>query len=115
MVWVGEKEITMSRGWVAQFNDGSVIFEDEMDWGLVPNKKNISRMILKWEDRMWSLDNKSYYTVPTKRGYVDVRSSGVSGGIHSRTIGYYDMEEKCKVILRVEEATGKMTYEIVPL
>jgi hypothetical protein len=114
MIWIGEREIIMPRGWVVQFHDGSTICEDDMPWNKVPNKKNIQRMILKWEDRFWSLDNKEHYTVPSKKGYVDVNSFGTSQGIHSRVIGYYDLEEKCKVLLRVEEATGKMTYETEP-
>ena len=114
MIWIGEREIIMPRGWVVQFQDGSTICEDDMPWNKVPNKKNIQRMILKWEDRFWSLENKEHYTVPSKKGYVDVNSFGTSQGIHSRVIGYYDLEEKCKVLLRVEEATGKMTYETEP-
>jgi hypothetical protein len=114
MIWIGEREIIMPRGWVVQFQDGSTICEDDMPWNKVPNKKNIQRMILKWEDRFWSLENKEHYTVPSKKGYVDVNSFGTSQGIHSRTIGYYDIQEKCKVLLRVEEATGKMTYETEP-
>lgn len=114
MIWIGEREITMPKGWIAQFRDGSVICESDMDWKKVPNKKGISRMVLKWEDRMWSLDDKENYTVPSKRGYVDVSTRGLKQGIHSRTIGYYDLQEKCKVFMRVEEATGKMSYEVEP-
>ena len=111
---VGDRDITMPKGWIAQFEDGTVICEDDMAWNKVPKKKNIRRMILKWEDRYWDLTDKEHYTVPKKRGYVDVSMGGVSEGIHSRTIGYYDMEEKCKVILRVEESTGQMQYDIEP-
>jgi len=115
MVWIGEKEIIMSKGWVVLYRDGSVICEDEMTWKKLPNKRDIRRVIIKWEDRIWSLDDKEHYTVPTTRGYVDVNSIGVSGGgVHSRAIGYYDLEGKCRVYLRVEEATGKMSYETEP-
>ncbi len=111
---VGDTNISMKRGWIAQFEDGTVICEDDMPWNRVPEKKNICRMILKWEERIWDLVDKEHYTVPKKRGYVDVSMGGVSEGIDSRTIGYYDMEEKCKVILRVTEATGQMNYDIEP-
>ena len=116
MVWIGEKEITMPRGWIAQYRDGTVVCEAEMAWHKLPNKKEISRVILKWEDRIWSFDDKENYIVPKTRGYIDVSPSGgmSSQGIHSRTIGYYDVENKEKVILRVEEATGKMSYETEP-
>lgn len=114
MIWVGEREIIMPRGWVVQYTDGSVVCEDDMPWNKVPNKKNIRRMILKWEDRLWSFDDKENYTVPAKKGYIDITLGGMTQGIHSRTIGYYDVAEKCKIIMRVEEATGKMTYEVEP-
>lgn len=114
MVSIGEREIHMRKGWVAQFKDGSVICEDDMPWISVPNKREVRRMILKWEDRIWSFDDKENYTVPTTRGYVDINPGGFSQGVQSRTIGYYDTEENCKVILRVDEATGRATYETVP-
>lgn len=114
MVHVGDREIKMPRGWVVEYQDGTVLCEDDMSWNKLPNKKEIKRMILKWEDRTWSFDNKKHYTVPKTRGYVDVHSRGFSQGIHSRAIGYYDTEERCKVYMRVEEATGKMTYETEP-
>lgn len=111
---IGDRDVNMQRGWIAVFKDGEVICEDDMPWIKVPKKKNIRKMILKWDDRFWSFDDKEHYTVPKKRGYIDVNMGGSSQGIHSRTIGYYDMEEKCKVVLRVEETTGKMEYEIEP-
>ena len=113
-MWIGAREITMPRGWVVQYKDGSSVCEDDMPWNKVPNKRDIACMILKWEDRWWSLEDKENYTVPSKKGYIDVRASGLSNGIHSRTIGFYSSEDRCKVILRVEEATGKMAYETVP-
>ena len=36
---IGERNITMSRGWVVQFKDGAVICEDDMPWIKVPNKR----------------------------------------------------------------------------
>jgi len=111
---VGDVDVRMKRGWIVQFHDGTVITEDQMQWIKVPKKKNIQRMILKWEDRIWDLCDKEHYIVPKKKGYVDVSTGGTSQGIHSRTIGYYDMEEKCKVIIRVDEATGQMNYDLEP-
>ena len=108
---IGDRNITMRRGWIAQFNDGSIVCEDDMPWMKVSKKKNIVKMMLKWEDRIWSIENKRAYTVPKKRAFIDVNLGGSSQGIHSRTIGYYDTEKGGKVIMRVEEATGKMTYE----
>jgi len=115
MVWIGEREIIMPKGWIVQYKDGSVLCESDMPWKKLPNKKEIRRVIIKWDDRIWSLDDKEHYTVPKTRGYIDVNSAAISGGgVHSRAIGYYDLENKCKVYLRVEEATGKMSYETEP-
>jgi len=115
MVWIGEREIIMPKGWIVQYKDGLAVCESDMLWKKLPNKKEIRRVIQKWEDRIWSIDDKEHYTVPTTRGYIDVNSGPIStGGIHSRAIGYYDLENKCKVYLRVEEATGKMSYETEP-
>ncbi len=115
MVWIGAHEIKMDRGWVVLYKDDAVICEDEMSWNKLPNKKDIKRVILKWEDRMWSLDDKEHYTVPKTRGYMDVNSTGIAGqGIDSRAIGYYDVEASCKVFYRVDENTGKMNIETEP-
>lgn len=115
MVWIGEREILMSKGWLVQYKDGSVVCENEMPWKKLPNKRDIRRVVMKWEDRIWSLDDKEHYTVPSTRGYVDVNAAAISsGGVHSRAIGYYDLETNCRVYLRVEEATGKMSYETQP-
>ena len=113
-MWIGGKEIRMTRGWIVQYKDDTVIYEDEMPWKKLPNKKDIRKVILKWGSRIWSFDDKEHYTVPRIRGYMDINAGGVSQGIHSRTIGYYDIEDKCKVFMRVEEATGKMVYETEP-
>ncbi len=115
-MWIGEQEIKMDRGWIVQYQDGHLILENEMHWRKVPNKRDIRKVFLKWEDRIWSIENQENYTVPTRRGYVDISPSGAIGneGVHSRTIGYYDTENKCKVIMRVVEATGQMAYETIP-
>lgn len=110
---IGDTVIRMQKGWIVQFTDGSVICEDDMHWIKVPKKRNIAKMMLKWNDRLWSIEGKEAYTVPKKRAYVDVMTG--AEGIHSRTIGYYDREEKCKVIMRVDEENGKMAYEIEPM
>jgi hypothetical protein len=116
MAWVGEREITMSRGWVVLYKDGTAICEDDMSWRKLPNKQEIKKVILKWEDRLWSIENQKYYTVPTMKGYHDISISSAGAsfspqGVHSRTIGYYDVASNCKVILRVDEATGKIAWE----
>lgn len=116
MVWIGGCEIKMDRGWIVEYKDGHLVLEDEMSWNKLPNKKDIRKVFLKWEDRLWSIENQENFTVPSRRGHIDISPSGFIGneGLHSRTIGYYDTENKCKVIMRVVEATGQMTYETIP-
>lgn len=112
---VGDRQITMRRGWVVQYLDGTVHCEEDMHWSKLPNKKDLKRVVLKWDDRFWEVSGKEHYVAPSLREFIDVQAGGVSPQqVHSRTIGYYDLEEKCKVILRVEEATGKANYEIIP-
>ncbi len=114
MVWVNGQHISMLRGWVVLYKDGTIICEDQMRWAKLPGHKNIERMFLKWEDRMWSIDHKEHYIAPKIRGYIDVNTGGGSQGIQARKIGYYDMEDRCKVYMCVDEATGTMTYETEP-
>lgn len=112
---IGDRDITMLRGWIAQYKDGRVLCEEDMPWTKLPNKRGIERLILRWDERWWSFDNKENYAAPTRREMININLGRVGApAVHSRTIGYYDSEEKCKVILRVEEATGKATYETVP-
>ena len=112
---IGDRDILMHRGWVVQYHDGRVFCEDDMPWQKLPEKKNIRRVILKWNDRFWSLDDKEHYVAPTRREVIDIQLGGISPSVvHSRTIGYYSMEENCKVILRVEESTGKPNWETLP-
>ena len=108
---IGDREITMPKGWIVQYTDGRIFCEEDMPWIKLPEKRKIRRVILKWEDRMWSLDDKENYMAPTTRSYMDCGAAGISHGIDSRTIGYYSVEENCKVMMRVDEVTGQMKYE----
>jgi len=111
-MFVGDRTITMPRGWIAQFKDGKVFCEDDLHWGQLPDKRNIARLILKWEDRFWEITDKVNYTAPMITGYYDSATGGMS--VDSRAIGYYDVENKMKVYLRVDERTGTMKWEYEP-
>ena len=112
---IGSRDIPIPRGWIVEYADGSILCEGDMSWKKLPNKKDIKRVILRWEDRWWSFDDKQHYLPPSRREMINIMA-GVIGpsAVHSRTIGFYDMSSKEKVILRVEEATGKATYETMP-
>ena len=111
---IGSREIPIHRGWIVEYKNGNVLCEEDFSWKKLPDKQNIKRVILRWDDRWWSFEDKENYVPPSRREIMNITAGAVSsGGVHSRTIGYYDQEEKCKVILRVEEATGKATYETI--
>lgn len=112
---VRDRMITMRRGWIVLYEDGKVFCEEDMHWKKLPNKKDIIRVILKWDERFWHIDAKEHYLPPSRREMVIIGTGGVSHPItQSRTIGYYDMETNERVIMRVDEATGRMTYETQP-
>jgi hypothetical protein len=109
---IGDRDIPIHRGWIVEYRDGKVLCEADFPWKKLPNKQEIRRVILRWDDRWWSFEDKENYVPPSKREVINITQGGISsGGIHSRTIGYYDSD--CKVILRVDEATGKATYETI--
>ena len=110
-----DRMITMYRGWIAIYSDGRVFCEEDMPWKKLPSKKEIVCVLLKWDDRFWSLDNKQHYMAPSRREMVVIGAGGISAPMtQSRAIGYYDMETKERVVLRVDEATGRMSYETTP-
>ena len=101
----------MKKGWIVTYSDGNQIQENHSSWQELPNKKDIVRVSLKWEDKFWHIDKSSNvlaFTSPGKRMYFDSANPGVQR-VHSRTIGWYESE--FRYYYRVEEATGKMIQE----
>lgn len=96
------------KGWVAEYYNGNVITEEDMDWGKIP-KTGISRLTLWHSGRSWTIANKEAY-FQKKRASV---TPGMldSFQVESRTIGYY--EGNSKVAYTVDEATGKMEMEVL--
>lgn len=97
----------MRRGWEVELDTGEVITEDQMDWKKVP-KSGIVRLTLRYDGREWNIDNKVAY-FQQKRGSM-VPGVSESFQVESRTIGYYD--DNNKVFYTVDEATGKMTMTV---
>ena len=98
----------MQRGWEVEYKDGTVINEDQMEWNKLPNRKEIIRLSLKWDGRQWDLRNKEAYA-QKKRGMAVPGHPNTY--LIARYIGYYEGNKK--VFYKVDEATGKMTIEIV--
>lgn len=94
------------RGWEVQYEDGTVVNEDNADWKSIP-KRGIVRLTLHYDGRMWNICDKEFYfqkkSASVVPGFTD------SFRIESRSIGYYDGNSK--VMYTVDEGTGRMTIE----
>lgn len=95
------------RGWEAEYEDGTVINEDQAEWKEIP-KIGIKRLSLHYDGKQWNIERKPAY-FQQKRASVIPNIPG-SFRIESRTIGFY--EDYSKVFYTVDEATGRMTMEV---
>lgn len=104
----------MRRGWELEYNDGTVINEEQMDWPRVP-KIGIIRMTLRYDGREWNIFNRSDYVQKKKASVIP----GVpdSFQVESRSIGYYDKVDgkDVKVWYTLNEETGVMKMEVEEL
>lgn len=109
-VTMDDNLMNLSRGWFVVYKNGSVVTEDNTEWGAV-RKGDIKVLGLKWFDKYWTISGKTAY-LQFKRGSVSISPSGVSSDIacEERCIGYY--EGSLKVIYKVNERTGRMTQEV---
>jgi hypothetical protein len=98
----------MRRGWEVEYPDGMVLDEENNKWKDI-SKNNITRLTLRYDGREWNILNKKNY-FQKKRGWSVPGSKVIY--IMSRSVGYYDEDERCKVWYTVEEDTGRMTMEI---
>ena len=99
--------MSIRRGWEAEYQDGTVINENQMEWKKIP-KVGIVRVTLHFDGRQWDLQNKIAY-VQKKRASV-VPGVAESFMIESRSIGYYEGNKK--VWYTVDEFTGQMKMEV---
>lgn len=95
------------KGWEIEFSDGTTINEDQADWKNVP-KIGIKRLTLHFMGRRWDINDKEVY-------FQKKRASCIPGipesfQVESRTIGYYDGNNK--VMYTVDENTGRMIMEV---
>lgn len=100
----------MRRGWEAEYKDGRVIKETEMEWIRIP-KVGIVRLTLHYDGKRWDVHNKLAYVQKKRASMIPgVQESFV---IESRSIGFY--EEKHKIWYTVDEFTGQMKMEVVDI
>jgi hypothetical protein len=95
------------RGWEVEYQDGTVINEDQAEWKEIP-KVGMRRLTLHHDGKQWDMLNKPAY-FQKKRASVIPNIPG-SFRVESRTIGFY--EDQNKVLYTVDEVTGKMTMEV---
>lgn len=100
----------MRRGWELEYENGTIIKEDQMEWKKAP-KVGIIRLTLHYDGRRWDIHDKAAY-LQKKQGSM-VPGIASSFQIEKRSIGYY--EENTKVWYTVNEHTGQMRMEVVDI
>lgn len=105
---INDDVLSMPKGWVVKYEDGTVITEydrngKETNWKKVP-KKNIQSLSLKWYNKHWTITGKKVY-IQFKRG--SIAPGEAEHMVEERCIGYWDGPNK--VVYRVDERTGQMT------
>ena len=95
------------RGWAVEYTDGTVIFENQAEWRMVP-KTGVKSLTLYFDGRRWDLMDKEAY-LQRKRGSV-VPGFSESFRVESRSIGYYEGNKK--VWYTIDEVTGRMNVSV---
>ncbi len=102
--------MSIRRGWEAEYSDGTIINENQMDWKKIP-KVGIIRLTLYYDGRQWNIENKVAYVQKKRASMIPgVQESFV---VESRSIGYYEGNKK--VWYTVDEFTGQMKMEVKEL
>jgi hypothetical protein len=98
----------MRRGWEAEYTDGTIITEKQVEWKNIP-KVGMKRLTLYFDGRRWDINDKVAY-IQKKRGSM-IPGVKQSFQIEARTIGFY--ENNYKVLYTVSESTGEMKMEVI--
>lgn len=93
----------MRRGWEVEYNDGTIVNEDQKEWREIPKVK-IKRLTLHYDGKRWDIVDKEAYAQKKRASMVP--GFPESFCIESRSIGYY--EGNTKVWYTVDENTGVM-------
>lgn len=97
----------MTRGWVVELDDGTILKEESCQWRKVP-KKRIKKLSLLHDGKRWDLTNKEAYFVRNNASCVP--GAPDSFRVEKRGIGYYEGSDK--VLYEVDEYTGQMTVKL---
>jgi hypothetical protein len=98
------------RYWEVEYSNGNIIKEMQAEWKEIP-KVNIVRLTLFYDGRRWDIHNKEAYMQKKQASVIP----GIEDSfmIESRSIGYYDGNQK--VWYTVNESTGMMKMEVIDL
>ena len=114
---INDDIMNMPRGWIVQYEDGTIITEYDRngvqrDWKGVP-KRGIKCLSLKWHGKFWTIHSKEIY-LQKKRGWITpVAGVEQEPNIQYRYIGYW--EGNNKVFYQVDEHTGVMRMVVESL
>jgi hypothetical protein len=112
----------LEGGWYVVYADGKVMTMTEVSgWKAIPNKKDIKTMGLKFRNKQFELTDKVWLP-PGQTGMkeISIRPSEEGAIVSTRSpivgwfIGYYDLENKCKVRKCVNKITGEFSEETEP-
>lgn len=106
-----DKIMSLAKGWIVVYKNNEVVVEGEVPWSRIV-KKNIKSLSLKWYDRYWTIEGKSSYLCFQRRAaYIVSDGRECATEIVARCIGFYDDEGK-KVLYKVDELSGKMSFVV---
>lgn len=112
----------LEGGWYVVYQDDTVLTMTEVSgWREVPNKKDIKIMGLKCRHKQCELVEKDIWVAPGRTEMRELSMGFENTEIRVTTIpdigwfiGYHDLENKCKVLIRASRITGKYTTEKLP-
>lgn len=95
-------------GWEAEYDTGQIFKEGNLEWTSLKRNK-IIRLSLLYHGRRWDINGKREYIQKKKASIIPGINNKVF--IESRSIGYYDVENNCKVYYTLDVNTGQMKIE----
>lgn len=122
--WIAQREdgTPVRMGWVAKYNDGSIIPEWEFDgtFSQLPNQNSLAAVALVLDDRSWVLSGKKHYYAAKGEMLHVVLQKGRNPNVKipparvlaNMSIGYW--EDGKKIQITVDTRTGEMhgPYEV---
>lgn len=95
------------RYWEAEYYNGTVINENQMEWKKIP-KVNMKRLTLCYDGRQWDLIEKQAYFQKKRASMVPGISESFQ--VETRSVGYFEGAQK--ITYTVNENTGIMKMTV---